>query len=106
MLSVGSRAQVWHNNAKKTKGGLTKKDLKKNKQGRIVSRKLSMKANRENRLKKAGYYTTKGKFGSFKKSTVKKAVVKSKKAVVKSKKKTCPKGSKRKIVYCIKSKKK
>lgn len=99
MLSFGSRAQVWHNNAKKTKGGLTKKDLKKNKQGRIVSRKLSSKANRENRLKKAGYYTTKGKFGSFKKSTVKKAVVK-------SKKKTCPKGSKRKKVYCIKSKKK
>jgi hypothetical protein len=97
MLSVGSRAQVWHNNAKKTKGGLSKKDLKKNKHGRIVSKKLSMKANRENRLKKAGYFTTKGKFGSFKKS-VKKSVKKSKKP--------CKKGSKRKVVYCIKSKKK
>tara|TARA_B110000503_G_scaffold74038_1_gene114345 strand:+ start:131 stop:427 length:297 start_codon:yes stop_codon:yes gene_type:complete len=97
MLSVGSRAQVWHNNAKKTKGGLTKKDLKKNKHGRIVSKKLSMKANKENRLKKAGYLTTKGKFGSFKKS-VKKSVKKSKKP--------CKKGSKRKVVYCIKSKKK
>jgi len=49
MLSVGSRAQVWHNNAKKTKGGLSKKDLKKNKHGRIVSKKLSLKVNRENR---------------------------------------------------------
>jgi len=97
MLSVGSRAQVWHNNAKKTKGGLSKKDLKKNKHGRIVSKKLSIKANRENRLKKAGYFTTKGKFGSFKKS-VKKSVKKSKKP--------CKKGSKRKVVYCIKTKKK
>jgi len=97
MLSVGSRAQVWHNNDKKTKGGLSKKDLKKNKHGRIVSKKLSMKANKENRLKKAGYFTTKGKFGSFKKS-VKKSVKKSKKP--------CKKGSKRKVVYCIKSKKK
>ena len=47
----------------------------------------------KNRLKKAGYFTTKGKFGSFKKS-------------VKKSKKPCKKGSKRKVVYCIKSKKK
>jgi len=40
--AVGSRAQVWHGNAKHTSGGLTKKDLKKNpKTGRIVSKKAS-----------------------------------------------------------------
>jgi hypothetical protein len=36
---VGSRAQVWHNTAEKTVGGLTKDDLEKNKYGRIVSKK-------------------------------------------------------------------
>ena len=29
MDTFGSRAKVWHNKAKKTRGGLTKKDLKK-----------------------------------------------------------------------------
>ena len=33
--TVGSRAEVWHGNAKKTSGGLRKKDLLKNKHGRI-----------------------------------------------------------------------
>ena len=28
---IGSRAEVWHGNAKKTRGGLTKKDLFKKK---------------------------------------------------------------------------
>lgn len=37
--AVGSRAQVWHGNAKHTAGGLEKKDLAKNrKSGRIVSK--------------------------------------------------------------------
>lgn len=36
---VGSRAQVWHNTAEKTVGGLTKEDLEQNKYGRIVSKK-------------------------------------------------------------------
>lgn len=36
---IGSRAEVWHGNAYKTSGGLTKKDLFYNtKTGRIVSR--------------------------------------------------------------------
>lgn len=35
---VGSRAQVMHGTANHTTGGLTKKDLKYNKEGRIVSR--------------------------------------------------------------------
>ena len=34
--SVGSRAMVWHGNAQKTSGGLTKSDLMKS-YGRIVS---------------------------------------------------------------------
>jgi hypothetical protein len=38
---VGSRAQVMHGTAEKTKGGLTKKNLKYNKYGRIVSAKKS-----------------------------------------------------------------
>ena len=67
MMSVGSRAQVWHGTAKKTSGGLTKKDLKKNKAGRIVSVKMSNRAKKERRLEKAGYKPTKGKFLLFKK---------------------------------------
>ena len=31
MKTIGSRAQVWNGNAKKTSGGLTKKDLFKKK---------------------------------------------------------------------------
>jgi len=60
---VGSRAQVMHGNAIKTTGGLTKKQLKYNKQGKIVSRKASTLAKQNNRLVKAGYVTKKGQFG-------------------------------------------
>ena len=38
---VGSRASVIHGNADITRGGLTKSDLKYNKSGRIVSRRVS-----------------------------------------------------------------
>ena len=38
---IGSRRQVMNGNAEKTKGGLTKKNLKYNKWGRIVSVKKS-----------------------------------------------------------------
>lgn len=41
MMEVGSRAQVMHGKAKRTSGGLAKKDLKYNKRGGIVSRKKS-----------------------------------------------------------------
>ena len=37
MKTVGSRAQVYHGTASRTSGGLTKKDLFKNKHGRYVS---------------------------------------------------------------------
>jgi len=66
-MTTGSRAQVMHGTADKTAGGLTKGDLKYNKAGRIVSRKKSMKAKKENRLVKLGFKTRKGKFGLVKK---------------------------------------
>ena len=65
MLRVGSRAQVMHGNAKMTGGGLKKKDLKYNKQGKIVSKKMSAMAKKEKRLQKAGYTTRKGEFGAI-----------------------------------------
>jgi hypothetical protein len=63
---VGSRAQVMHGTAYKTSGGLTKKDLFQNKNGRIVSRKKHELAKKEKRLLKAGYGTKKGHFGAVK----------------------------------------
>jgi hypothetical protein len=65
--TFGSRAEVFHGNAKKTTGGLTKKDLIKNKHGEIVSRKKHVTAKREKRLEKYGYFAKKGKFGFVKK---------------------------------------
>ena len=65
--TVGSRAEVFHLVAKKTPGGLTKKDLMKHK-GRIISRKkhaLGKKAFKN--LVKAGYKPKKGTFKLFKK---------------------------------------
>ena len=64
MRKRGSRAQVMNRNALRTPGGLQRKDLKYNKQGRIVSKKRSARAKRENRLVKSGYVTEKGVFGS------------------------------------------
>ena len=64
MLTFGSRAQVFNGNAKKTRGGLTKKDLFR-KNGRIKSRKASKKAKRNNNLKKAGWTFKKGEFGAI-----------------------------------------
>ena len=63
MQTVGSRAQVWHNNAHHTSGGLTKKNLFMNKRGRIVSAKKRKTAKKERRLEKAGFFTKKGTFG-------------------------------------------
>ena len=67
MKATGSRAEVFHETAKHTSGGLTKDDLIQNKQGRIVSKKMSEMAKKEKRLEKAGYKTEKGKFGAVKK---------------------------------------
>jgi hypothetical protein len=63
-ILIGSRAQVHHGTAYKTTGGLKKKDLKKNKHGKIVSRAKSAKgAQMLKRLTNKGYFTKKGKFG-------------------------------------------
>lgn len=61
--AIGSRAMVMHGTAHHTSGGLTKRDLKYNKWGRIVSKKRSTLAKKTRRLEKAGYKATKGKFG-------------------------------------------
>ena len=79
MRKRGSRAQVMNGNALRTPGGLRKKDLKYNKHGRIVSRKRSMKAKRENRLVAAGYVTKKGEFGAKFVGEIKKSKKRSKK---------------------------
>lgn len=64
MQTYGTRAQVWHGTAVKTKGGLTKKDLFK-KKGRIKSKKASKKAKKNKNLKKAGWTYKKGEFGAI-----------------------------------------
>ena len=69
MKTFGSRAEVFHGNAKKTTGGLTKSDLLQNKHGEIVSRKKHLQAKKDKRLEKAGYFTQKGKFGFVRKET-------------------------------------
>lgn len=50
--TIGSRAQVMHGTAKKTAGGLTKKDLKYNKRGEIVSVKKSNNMKRKGTWRK------------------------------------------------------
>lgn len=52
MRRVGSRAQVMHGSAHHTSGGLTKKQLKYNKAGRIVSARKSKTAKSKGLLKK------------------------------------------------------
>ena len=47
MKRIGSRVQVMHGNAKMTGGGLRKKDLKYNKHGKIVSKKVSSMAKKK-----------------------------------------------------------
>ena len=69
MKTIGNRAEVFHGNAHKTKGGLKKEDLKKNKQGYIVSVKQSERmSGGENPLRKKGLLQKKnsGKFGPVK----------------------------------------
>ena len=69
MRTIGSRAEVMHGTAHHTSGGLTRKDLKYNKHGRIVSRKASERGKKAlKHLVKAGYKAKKGTFRLFKKS--------------------------------------
>jgi len=89
-MVVGTRAEVWHGTVDKTSGGLTKKDLFKDKNGRIRSKRASKSAKNNNNLVKAGWVTKKGQFGAvridgFKKRSAKKG----------SKKRSPRKGSKK-----------
>jgi hypothetical protein len=66
--TVGTKAQVFHGTAKRTSGGLTRKDLMKTKKGRIVSkRKHAAGKVAVRRLKAAGYSAKKGTFKLFRK---------------------------------------
>lgn len=66
--TIGSRAQVWHGNASKTRGGLTKSHLLRNKHGRIVSRRKHNTGKKSiNILRRHGYIAKKGHFTLFKK---------------------------------------
>ncbi|MBC61121.1 MAG: hypothetical protein CMP11_01590 [Zetaproteobacteria bacterium] len=85
--TFGSRAEVFHGTAKKTSGGLIKKDLLKNKHGAIVSKKKHLTAKKEKRLEKHGYYAKKGKFGYVKKGSTAKKGKKGKKGKRKTGKK-------------------
>ncbi len=67
--SVGTRAEVMHGTAHHTSGGLTRKDLKYNKRGRIVSRRASEAGKKAlRRLTRAGYKARKGKFTLFRRN--------------------------------------
>lgn len=64
--AIGSKAQVFHGTAHHTKGGLTRKDLIRNKRGKIVSRKQAAAGKRAfSRLVKAGFKPKKGQFKLF-----------------------------------------
>lgn len=66
MVTVGSKAQVFHGHAKHTSGGLTRKDLMKTKSGRIVSRKKHAAGKRAVRhLFALGFKPKKGSFKLF-----------------------------------------
>lgn len=65
--AVGSRAEVYHQTAKHTSGGLKKSDLMMHK-GRIVSRKAHAAGKKAiKRLRALGYVAKKGTFRLFRK---------------------------------------
>lgn len=71
----GSRQQVWHGTAYKTEGLLLKHDIIMNKWGRLVSKKKSITAKKEQLQKKRlfkNYTAVKGKFGAVRRGTQKK----------------------------------
>lgn len=68
MVTVGTKAMVFHGSAKHTSGGLTKKDLMKTRKGRIVSKKKHAAGKRAIKtLRKLGYIAKKGTFKIFRK---------------------------------------
>ena len=74
--AVGSKAEVWHQTAKHTSGGLHKKDLMKHK-GRIISRKKHAAGKKAiSHLRKLGFIAKKGTFKLFKKGDAHKKTAK------------------------------
>lgn len=69
----GSRLEVWNGTAYKTTGKLTKKNIFRNKNGRLVSKNKHFTALKEKRLIKYGYGYQKGKFGYVKISSSRKS---------------------------------
>ena len=59
MPKIGTRRQVWNGTAERTKYGLTKSGLLKNKKGKIVSKIKSEQAKKKSNLGK--HLMTKGK---------------------------------------------
>ncbi len=64
-ILIGSKAEVWHGNARQTKGGIRKSGLMK-KDDRIVFKSKSISAKKSGNLAKAGFSTRKGMFGCIK----------------------------------------
>jgi len=74
--AVGSKAEVWHQTAKHTSGGLFKKDLMKHK-GRIISRRKHTAGKKAiKHLRALGYIAKKGTFKLFRKSMASKTAKK------------------------------
>lgn len=70
ILTIGSKAQVFHGTAKHTSGGLKKNDLMYRK-GRIISRKKHAAGKKAiKHLAALGYKAKKGTFTLFRKSMV------------------------------------
>jgi hypothetical protein len=68
MKTVGTYAEIWHNNALRSSGGLTKKDLMY-KKGRIISRRKHAAGKKAiKRLFALGYKPKKGTFRLMSKS--------------------------------------
>ena len=51
MVGTGTRLQVWKGDKHQTSDGLKKSDIKKNKAGRLVSKKVSNRAKQNSNLK-------------------------------------------------------
>ena len=92
MIRIGTKAQVYHQTALMTPGGLKKSDLMKTKRGRIVSKKQSLAGKRAiKHLFALGYKPKKGTFKAMRKSMVD---GRKKKGTKKSSKKHTKKGKK------------
>ncbi len=80
ILARGSKAQVFHGTARRTPGGLTKKDLMKH-HGRIISRKKHLAGKKAiKHLFALGFRPKKGKFTLMRKSMAKAPKSKTRKA--------------------------